>query len=153
APWDEEGQPREKLVLVDKGVLAALTWDRRSANKYKKKPTGHGWRVPSLEGGGPSHPIVEGGATSVDEMVKQTKKGVLITHFWYNRLVDMKKVIVTGMTRDSIFLVADGKVTKGLKHMRFNQGVLEMLNNVVALGPVDPSFMVPPMLIKGFHFS
>lgn len=153
APWDEEGVPRQKLVLVDKGVMKALTWDRRSAAKYKKEPTGHGWRVPNLDGGGPSNPIIDGGETDLDAMIASTKKGVLISHFWYIRLVDMKRVIVTGMTRDAIFLVEDGKVTKGLKHMRFNQSVLDMLAGVLAVGPLDPSFMVPAMKVRDFHFS
>lgn len=153
APFDEEGWPREQLTVVEKGVLKALGWDRRSAAKWKKTPTGHGMRQPNLEGGAPMNLIVDGGTTSLEEMIQATKRGILIPHFWYNRLVDMKKVIVTGMTRDAFFLIEDGKITKGLKHMRFNQGVLDMLNKVVALGPVDPSFMVPAMKVTDFHFS
>ncbi len=76
-----------------------------------------------------------------------------MTHLWYNRLVDMKQVIVTGMTRDGTFLVENGKIVRGVKNMRFNQGILDMLNKVVALGPIDPSFMVPAMRVADFHFS
>ncbi|HZV00507.1 MAG TPA: TldD/PmbA family protein [Planctomycetota bacterium] len=151
--WDEEGHPRSKLVLVDKGVMSGLCWDRRSAKEHDTVPTGHGWRAPNLGGGGPSNVVMEGGATSLDDMIKQTKRGVLVTHFWYNRLVDMKRVIVTGMTRDGTFLVEDGKIKQGVRNMRFNQSVLDMLANVLALGPVDPSFMVPAMKVKDFHFS
>ncbi|MEZ0227401.1 MAG: TldD/PmbA family protein [Planctomycetota bacterium] len=153
APWDEEGVPRKKLALVEKGVLKELAWDRRSGAKFKKETTGHGGRQPNLGGGGPGHVLMEGGDSSVAAMIKATKRGILVPHFWYCRLVDMKKVIVTGMTRDAFFLVEDGKVTKGLRHMRFNQGVIEMLNNVEALGPVDPSYMVPAMKVRGFTFS
>ncbi len=153
APWDEEGVPRKKLTLVEKGVLKDLAWDRRSAVKFKKETTGHGGRQPSLGGGGPGHVIMEGGTTSVDAMVKATKRGILVPHLWYIRLVDMKKVIVTGMTRDAFFLIEDGKITKGLKHMRFNQGVIEMLTKVEALSPVDSSYMVPAMKVADFHFS
>ncbi len=153
APWDEEGVPREKLLLVDKGVMTGLAWDRRSAKSSGTTATGHGWRAPNLEGGGPTHVIVDGGTVSLDEMIKQTKRGVLVTHLWYNRLVDMKQVIVTGMTRDGTFLVENGKIVRGVKNMRFNQGILDMLNKVVALGPIDPSFMVPAMRVADFHFS
>ncbi|MBI3722670.1 TldD/PmbA family protein, partial [bacterium] len=118
APWDGEGQARTKLVIVDKGVLKELGWDRRSAKKYGGKPTGHGYRLPNLWGGGPENVIVDGGKTSIDEMVSSTKRGILLTRFWYCRLVDPKSVAVTGMTRDGTFLVEDGKVTRGIKNMR-----------------------------------
>jgi predicted Zn-dependent protease len=153
APFDEEGYPRSKLLLVDRGVMSGLAWDRRSAKKYGTVPTGHGWRAPNLDGGGPGNSVIEGGKGTLQDLIAGTKKGVLVTHFWYNRLVDMKKVIVTGMTRDGFFLVEDGKIVRGLKNMRFNQSVLDMLANVAALGPVDPSFMVPAMKVGAFHFS
>jgi len=151
--WDGEGVPRTKLLLVEKGVLSALAWDRRSARKYGTEPTGHGFRVPNLWGGAPENVIVDGGTSSLDDMIKGTKRGILVTRFWYNRLVDPKQVIVTGVTRDGTFLVEDGKIARGIKNMRFNQGVIEMLNNVTALSPVDPSWMVPAMKVTGFHFS
>jgi predicted Zn-dependent protease len=153
AAYDGEGLARQKLLLVEKGVLAGLAWDRKSARKAGTVPTGHGYRVPNLWGGGPENVVFDGGKTSLEEMIRSTKRGVLVTRFWYNRLVDPKKVIVTGMTRDGTFLIEDGKIARGIKNMRFNQGVIAMLNNVAALGPVDPSFMVPAMKVSDFQFS
>jgi predicted Zn-dependent protease len=152
-PFDEEGLAREKLLLVEKGVMTGLAWDRRSAKKAGTVATGHGYRVPNLWGGGPGNVVMDGGTTSTADMIASTKKGILVTHFWYNRLVDPMKVIVTGMTRDGTFLVENGKVTRGVKNMRFNQSVIELLKNIRALGPTDPSFMVPAIQASGFRFS
>src|SRR4029077_11855152 len=71
----------------------------------------------------------------VDEMVRSTERGILVTRLWYIREVDPYEKVLTGMTRDGTFLVQDGRVAGGVRNFRFNQGILEMLSNVELLGP------------------
>ena len=79
--------------------------------------------------------VFGGGKASVDEMVRSTERGILVTRLWYIRDVDPYEKVLTGMTRDGTFLVQDGKVTGGVRNFRFNQGILEMLSNVEMMGP------------------
>jgi predicted Zn-dependent protease len=93
-------------------------------------------------------------------MVASTARGVLVTRFWYIREVDPFQKIMTGMTRDGTFLIEDGRLTCGLRNFRFNQGLIELLNNVDALSPAvrasgEEAFdmVVPAMKVRDFHFT
>jgi PmbA protein len=160
APFDGEGMPRQKVLLVDRGVVKNLVYSRRSAKQAAKKPTGHGFPLPNEYGEAPLNLVVEGGKTSVPEMIASTDRGLLVTRLWYIREVDPYEKIMTGMTRDGLFLVENGKIAGAAKNFRFNQSVLEMLRNVECLGPAcratgEEAFemVVPPMKIRDFHFS
>src|SRR5580693_7519599 len=160
APFDGEGIPRQKVLLVDKGVPSNLVYSRATAQKMKAKPTGHGFSLPNDMGEAPMNLVFAGGNSSVDEMVRSTERGILVTRLWYIRDVDPYEKVLTGMTRDGTFLVQDGKVAGGLRNFRFNQGILEMLSNVEMMGPGvraagEESFemVVPPMKVRNFHFS
>jgi len=160
APYDGEGVPRQKVTLVDRGVLKNLVYARATAKKMKAKPTGHGFSLPNEYGEASMNLVFAGGDHSVDEMVRSTERGILITRLWYIREVDPYEKILTGMTRDGTFLVENGKVAGGIRNFRFNQSILEMLSKVEMLGhPVrsagEESFemVVPPMKIRDFHFS
>ncbi len=160
APFDGEGIPRQKILLVDKGVPTNLVYSRATAKKMKAKPTGHGFSLPNDMGEAPMNLVFGGGKASVDEMVRSTERGILVTRLWYIREVDPYEKVLTGMTRDGTFLVQDGKVAGGVRNFRFNQGLLEMLSNVELMGPAvraagEESFemVVPPMKVRNFHFS
>ncbi len=160
APWDGEGMPRQKVPLVEGGVLRRLVYARHTARKMKAEPTGHGMLLPNEWGEAPLNLVFTGGETSLDEMIRSTDRGVLVTRLWYIREVDPFQKILTGMTRDGTFLVENGAVRHALRNMRFNQSLKEMLNNVELLGPAvraagEESFemVVPPMRVPDFHFS
>ncbi|HVA94449.1 MAG TPA: TldD/PmbA family protein [Candidatus Dormibacteraeota bacterium] len=160
APYDGEGMPRRKILLVDKGVPTNLVYSRATAKKMKARPTGHGFSLPNEYGEAPMNLVFGGGNCSVDEMVRSTGHGILVTRMWYIRDVDPYEKVLTGMTRDGTFLVRDGKIAGGVRNFRFNQGVLEMLSNVEAMGPAvraagEESFemVVPPMKVRNFNFS
>jgi PmbA protein len=160
APFDGEGIPRQRVILVDNGVPRNLVYSRRSAKKAGTRPTGHGFALPNEYGEAPMNLVVGGGKTSIDEMVAGTDRGLLVTRLWYIRELDPYEKVMTGMTRDGLFLVEKGKVTRSVRNFRFNQSILQMLRNVEALGPArrataEESFemVVPPMKIKDFHFS
>jgi PmbA protein len=160
APFDGEGHPRQSVPLVEKGVLRNLVYSRRSAKAAHTKPTGHGFPLPNEYGEAPLNLVVAGGNSSIPEMIASTDSGLLITRLWYIREVEPYEKVMTGMTRDGLFLVERGKITKSVRNFRFNQSVLEMLRNVERLGEArratgEESFemVVPPMKIGNFHFS
>jgi len=135
-------------------------YSRATAKKMKAKPTGHGFSLPNDMGEAPMNMVFSGGKSLVDEMVRSTDRGILVTRLWYIRDVDPYEKVLTGMTRDGTFLVQDGRVAGGLRNFRFNQGILEMLSNVEMMGPAvraagEESFemVVPPMKVNNFHFS
>lgn len=161
APFDGEGLPRHAVTLVENGVLKNVVAGRRSAEKLGIKPTGHGLPEPNAEGEVPVNLVFSGGDSSLEEMIAGQERAVLLTRVWYIREVDPTLKIVTGMTRDGCFLVEDGKIVSALKNLRFNQSLIELLNNVIDMAPsgrcsggeeAGPS-VVPAVLVKDFNFS
>ena len=123
-------------------------------------PTGHGFPLPNEYGEAPVNIVIAGGDTSVEQMVAATERGILVTRLWYIREVDPYGKTYTGMTRDGTFLVEGGEVTAGVRNFRFNQGLMEMLSNVVDLGPAvrasgEETFdmVAPAMRIHDFNFT
>ena len=159
-PHDGEGVPRQKVLLVDKGVPKNLVYSRATAKKMKAKPTGHGFSLPNEYGEAPMNLVFSGGTASTEDMIKSTGRGILVTRLWYIREVDPYEKVLTGMTRDGTFLIENGRVTGGVRNFRFNESVIEMLAKVSMMGiPVraagEESFemVVPPMKVEDFHFS
>jgi PmbA protein len=160
APFDGEGMPRQQVLLVDRGVPKNLVYSRSSATSAGKKPTGHGFALPNEYGEAPVNLVFAGGDSSLEKMVASTDRGLLVTRLWYIREVDPYEKVMTGMTRDGLFLVENGKVTSAVRNFRFNQSILELLCNVEQLGPAvratgEEAFemVVPAMKVRGFHFS
>jgi PmbA protein len=160
APFDGEGMPRQQVLLVDRGVPRNLVYSRASAKLAKKKPTGHGFMLPNEYGEAPVNLVFSGGDSSLEKMIASTERGLLVTRLWYIREVDPYEKIMTGMTRDGLFLVEKGKVGTAVRNFRFNQSLLEMLQNVELLGPAvratgEEAFemVVPAMKVRDFHFS
>jgi PmbA protein len=160
APFDGEGLPRQKVLLVDRGVPQNLVYSRATAIKMKAKATGHGFSLPNDYGEAPMNIVFAGGEKSIDEMVRTTERGILLTRLWYIREVDPYEKILTGMTRDGTFLVENGRVTGGIRNFRFNQSIIKMLSNVEMLGCAvrasgEEAFdmVVPAMKVRNFHFT
>jgi PmbA protein len=159
-PFDGEGVPRRKLTLVDAGIPHELAYSRASAHRAGVQPTGHGYPLPNEAGEAPANIVIAGGKTSVDEMIASVDRGVLVTRLWYIREVEPFAKMMTGMTRDGTFLIEGGRIVSGLKNFRFNQGIIELLNNVEAMSPSvrasgEEAFdmVVPAMKVNNFHFT
>jgi PmbA protein len=159
-PYDGEGQPRQKVTLIERGVAKNVVYARATAKRMGEKPTGHGFSLPNDFGEAPINIVFAGGKASVDEMIRSTGRGVLVTRLWYIREVDPYAKILTGMTRDGTFLIENGKIAGGIRNFRFNQSVIEMLANVEMFGPAvraagEEAFemVVPAMKVRDFHFS
>lgn len=160
ASFDGEGMPRQRVSLVAGGVPKNLVYSRASAKKAGKKPTGHGFALPNEYGEAPMNLVFGGGDSSVEKMIASTDRGLLVTRVWYIREVDPYEKIMTGMTRDGLFLVENGKVTSAVRNFRFNQSLIELLQNVEDMGPAvrtsaEEAFemVVPAMKVAGFHFT
>ena len=171
-PFDGEGLRRERVQLVDRGVVSRIVFARGTAAKLKKsdiaqkvgsiEATGHGYPLPNEMGEAPLN-IVVGSAENPQttaQMIASTERGLLVTRLWYIREVDPYEKIMTGMTRDGTFLIENGKAVCGVRNFRFNQSLISMLSNVEALAsPVRASgeesidMVVPAMKVKDFNFT
>ncbi len=170
--FDGEGMRRQRLPLVENGVVKRVVYARATAKKMKNseyagkvgpiEPTGHGFPLPNEVGEMPMNIVFAPPEKpqSVDEMIASTERGVLVTRLWYIREVDPYEKIVTGMTRDGTFLVENGKVQCGLRNFRFNESLISMLSKVEAMSvPVracgEESFdmVVPAMKVGEFNFT
>jgi predicted Zn-dependent protease len=148
--WNREGYPLERTNWIEKGIVKNLEYSQFWAQKKGVKP------LP-----GPSNMIMEGGTASLDELIKSTEKGILVSRMWYIRMVDMQTLLVTGLTRDGTFYIENGEIKFPVKNFRFNESPVIMLNNVEALGKPERSisvesyrsFLVPPMKIRDFTFT
>lgn len=158
-PFDYEGQPTQRLTLVDGGVAKTIVTDSYWAQKLNRPNTGHALPAPNAYGPQATHLVVAPGTKPVNELISETKRGLLITRFWYIRTVDQKKAIVTGMTRDGTFLIEDGEIVGGVRNLRFNHSIIEALqrcelaNALHRTASYSYSVVVPAAKIEGFTFS
>ncbi len=138
-PFDLEGVPKQKVEIVSQGVAKSPVYDRSTAVKAGISSTGHAMPPnfpPFMQHIGPIslNLFMAAGETSLEEMIRSTQKGLYITRFWYTRLVHPRDCIVTGMTRDGVFMVENGEVAYPVKNLRFTQSYLEALANVETIG-------------------
>ena len=148
--YDGEGMPLGRQVWIENGVLKQLYYSRFWAKKQGKTATG-----------GPTTFKMAGGTQSIDDLIKGTERGVLVTRLWYLREVDPRTILYTGLTRDGTFLVEGGKITKSLRNFRFNESPLFMLNNLDALGKAERlagteqggDVAMPAIRVRDFNFT
>jgi predicted Zn-dependent protease len=153
SPFNFGGQPIQREVWIENGVLKSLAYSRF-------------WAM--MQGvaakAGPSNFIMSGGDASLDNMIQSVKRGVLITRFWYIRQLNPRIISVTGLTRDGTFLIENGKIARPVTNFRFNQSLSELLANVEMLGrpnrvAADESsstgipIIVPAMKVKNFTLA
>ena len=147
-PATNEGVPATRLSLVKGGVIENLVYSRYWAQEKKRAATP-----------GPTNYILEATATplSIDEMIKGMKRGLLISRFWYVRVVDPRTLVLTGLTRDGLWWIENGQIKNPVRNLRFNQSVLGMLapGNVEAVGRPQRNapYMVPPLRLSAFTFT
>ncbi|MEO0091544.1 MAG: TldD/PmbA family protein [candidate division WOR-3 bacterium] len=158
-PFDFEGADRKKVVLIDKGIAKGVVFDSFYAHKLKKDNTGHALPQPNPYGPYPANLVVKPGTKSMDEMLKMLDKGILITRFWYTRVVDPDRTLITGLTRDGTFWVERGKIQYGIKNLRYTINIYETLKKVIAISKEtfltgeNASVVAPALLIKDFNFT
>jgi len=172
SPFDGEGMCRQRVQLVENGVVKRVVYARATAEKMKRSPfaanagpieaTGHGFSLPNEMGEMPINIVFGAPETpqSVEQMIASTERGILVTRLWYIREVDPYEKIMTGMTRDGTFFIENGKLAGGVRNFRFNESLIHLLSNVEAMGePVRSSgeesfdMVVPAMKVRDFNFT
>lgn len=123
ATFDPEGTPLGPRRWIENGRLNALPVSRYWAQKSGKTPTGES-NTFHLKGGA---------AESVDDLVRGTKRGLLVTRFWYNRMLEPQTILITGLTRDGVFLIEDGRITAPVANFRYNESPVHVLRHVEAM--------------------
>lgn len=149
-PWSGEGLPLGREVWVENGVLKQLAYSRFWAQKKGARPNGGLGAVKMV-----------GGDATTEQMIASTQRGILVTRLWYLRQVDPRTVLYTGLTRDGTFLIENGKVTKAVKNLRFNESPLFMLNNLEMVGQAvrvagteaGGNVVFPTLKVKDFNFT
>ncbi|MGE0760172.1 MAG: TldD/PmbA family protein [Pirellulaceae bacterium] len=147
-PFDEDGLPVPRLVWIEKGVLQSLAYTRFWAEKQSARATGGDPLIGGL--------ALTGGTRTTQQLVAECERGILVTHFFYIRSLDPRTVLYTGLTRDGVFLIEDGKVTRSLKNFRWNESPLLMLDRLDAIGrpePVSAGRLMPALRIRDFNFT
>jgi len=172
APFDGEGMRRQKVALVENGIVKQVVYARATAERMKRSEfkdsvgpiaaTGHGFPLPNEMGEMPLNIVFApvGNPQTLAEMIASTEHGVLVTRLWYIREVEPFEKILTGMTRDGTFLVENGRVVGGMRNFRFNESLIHMLSNVETMSlPVRSSgeesfdMVAPAMKVREFNFT
>lgn len=161
-PFDSEGTPRRRVALIESGIARAVVHDRRTARKAGVESTGHASPPPGAEGPLPYSLVLSAGDQTLEQLIASTERGILITRFWYNRVVDAKKTLITGMTRDGTFMIENGRLTRGLRNLRFNESVLGMLEHAEGWGRdgeptvfdyIGSCVVAPALKVRDFRFT
>jgi predicted Zn-dependent protease len=165
-PFDFEGVPKQRVTLIDRGIAKGVVYDSYTANKENKRSTGHALPAPAY------FPMalnleMKGGRSSIEEMIRDTERGIYVTRFHYCNLIDPMLVSLTGMTRDGTFLIEKGRITKPVKNLRFTESVLKALSKVSAVSKKTSlvtednaygnrfanGILVPALKLESFNFS
>ncbi len=125
-PFDVEGVPKKRVLLIENGVPRNVVYDSFTAHKEGKKSTGHATGYGPL----PTHMFIKPGDSSIDEMIRETKHGLLVTRFHYVRTVHSRKLVLTGMTRDGTWLIENGEIKHPVKNLRFTESMLKAFANI-----------------------
>jgi predicted Zn-dependent protease len=151
-PFSGEGLPNRAMTWVENGVLRNLIYNRFWAARNNTQPTGF-----------PGAYRMTGGNASMEEMIRSTDRGLLVTRLWYIRPVDPRTILFTGLTRDGTFLIENGRITTAVKNLRWNESPVFMLNNIDMMSePVrvnasedgaGGSVMVPAIKSRDFTFT
>lgn len=148
-----DGLPNQATTWIENGVVKNLAYDRFWAQRTGQQPRSTGGTL-----------AMQGGEETVESMIASTQRGLLVTRFWYIRGVDPRTILFTGLTRDGTFLIENGRVTRPVKNLRYNESPIFMLNNLLAMGRPErvsasesggpgQAIMVPAMKVRDFNFT
>jgi predicted Zn-dependent protease len=191
-PFDVEGTPKRRLEFVSAGVTSAVAHDRRTAAEAGTSSTGHAsqdghfgpipinlrlapstadaestadsQRPSGTGGAGPSEVDGPAADSSVAALVAGVARGVLVTDHWYTRVLDPRTLVMTGLTRNGVWLIEDGQVVRPVRNLRFTQSYPQALAPGAVLGigdhavPLpstyeDSSFIAPPLRLASWNFT
>jgi predicted Zn-dependent protease len=159
-PFDYEGVPKRKVVIIENGIARAGVYNSHYANLAGTESTGHALPPDNSYGPYPKAMVIDPGNSSVKDMIKSIDRGIYITRFWYLNFLNPMRTMVTGYTRDGTFLIENGEITKPVVDMRVQQSMLEAFSNVETLSAEQrliPQYgalmLVPFMKIVNFNLT
>lgn len=132
--FDAEGTPKRRVELVRDGVTSSLVHDRRTAKTLGAESTGNAIPGAGTIGALPANLVLDPGEASTDQLIGSVERGLLVTDFWYTRILDPRTQVVTGLTRNGVWLIEDGKVQRPVTNLRFTQSYVEALAPGAVLG-------------------
>jgi predicted Zn-dependent protease len=151
-PFDWQGEPYQSVKWFDAGVLKELSYNRRygvaSLNKDAALPNSRGYRM-----------TVVGASATIPEMIASVNRGFLLTRFNNVQIVDFNTMLLSGTTRDGLWLIEHGKISKPVKNFRFTESPLFAFNNIQQAGipqrvfRPDAPAVVPPITVRDFSFT
>lgn len=151
SPFSDNGEPQQKITWFENGKLLNLHRNRFWAEKTSQPVVPY-----------PGNVIMQGGTKTVDELIAESDNAILVTRFWYIRSVDPRTMLFTGLTRDGVFEVKDGKITRPVKNFRFNESPMNIFKNIIELGTQEKAvgsetddypIVVPAIKAANFNFS
>ncbi|MDQ3018989.1 MAG: TldD/PmbA family protein [Bacteroidota bacterium] len=150
-PFSSEGYPVYKRKWITNGVLDNLYstryWAKKTNSEYVPYPT---------------NIIMAGSEKSVEDLISSTEKGIYVTRFWYMRTVDQRQMLLTGLTRDGVFLIENGKIKHAINNYRFNESPVNILGNIIDMSVSEKvigsetgnaKIVVPALKLSEFNFS
>jgi len=159
-PFDYEGVPKKRVILIEKGVAKDVVTDTYYAKKLGKESTGHALRPDNKYGPYPKNMILEGGNIKREDLIKSIDKGILVTRFWYVNFLNPMKTMVTGTTRNGTLLIEEGRIKGGVKDMRFVISILESFSKIKVLSEelrlrarYGAHLLVPQLVVEDFQFT
>jgi predicted Zn-dependent protease len=151
---DAEGTPKRRVDLVRDGRVVGLTHDRRTAAKGGTVSTGHAVPGGASFGAVATNVFMDGSVTSpVDELIGEVGRGLLVRDFWYTRVLDPRTLVVTGLTRNGVFLIEDGRLGPAVSNLRFTQSPVAAFGPGRVLGVGDDATLAPGGLHLSWHHA
>jgi predicted Zn-dependent protease len=149
--WAADGRARRHVDWIQNGVVKNMGYTRYWAKKKGRAED----QAPPLPPPQLTGAIMAGSDSELDDLIKNVKRGVLVTRLWYIRAVDPQTLLYTGLTRDGTFFIENGELKYAVKNFRFNESPVIMLNNLEALGRPQrvSNSLIPPMVVRDFTFS
>lgn len=154
-PVMNDGLAAKPVTWIEKGVLKNVYYDAASARREKVAPS---TATPNMS------LVVEGSSQTLDDLIKSTRRGLLVTFFWYLRPVDTLTLLQTGMTRDGLFLIENGEIAGPVQNFRWNMSPLVAFANISGVGKAVPihtgeaydgpgTALVPALRIEDFYMT
>jgi predicted Zn-dependent protease len=156
--FDAEGTPKRRTDVVRDGVTSAVLHTRRTARKAGTESTGNAVEEGDQWGALPTNPMLAAGDRSDEELIGGVGRGLLVTDFWYVRILDPRTQVVTGLTRNGVWLVEDGRVVRPVSNLRFTQSYLEAIGPGAVMGVGRDRALIPNgfegiALVPGLHLA
>lgn len=151
SPWGEDGLPQKRVEWIDKGVVKNLRSSRYWAKKQGGTPVAF-----------PPNMLMTGGDASVQDLIRSTEQGLLVTSLWYIRSVDPQTLMLTGLTRDGVFRIEDGAIAYPVMNFRWNESPAAVFQNIDSMArsqrvppreSANPTMLIPALKVREFNFT